>query len=34
MKKEYQFPRIKVVEIEPDAPVLDVTGSVEQPGED
>lgn len=29
MKKDYQFPRVKVVEMEPEAAVLQVTGSIE-----
>ena len=28
MKKEYQFPKVKVIEMMPDSPVLDTTGSI------
>lgn len=33
MKKEYQFPRVKVIDMMPDAPVLQTTGSIAETGE-
>lgn len=33
MKKEYQFPKVKVIEMMPDSPVLDTTGSIQDTSE-
>lgn len=34
MKKEYQFPRVKVVEMEVSAAIMDAIGSFDETGED